>query len=136
MDQSEREQKILRQKLPSTCTKVRLISKLPVEEKTSSEQQIHIHSPYLNKKKNFKVKSKSSVTIPLHSFLNRPTTTIKCKEQHIKEVYQGNTLDSSLPVRNVGKHREFPKIKAPTKLKQDILKLESEQSSSSSINYW
>lgn len=64
-------------------------------------------------------------TIPLEYFLSRPNI-IKPTKQNTPEIYAGNALDASHPKRSVGKHREIPKPKAQSKLKQDIQKQRSE----------
>ncbi|GJQ77066.1 hypothetical protein Trydic_g23637 [Trypoxylus dichotomus] len=116
------------QKVPPTSTKVRLIAQLPQVGDIGTKHQPENHK---------KGKSKMTSVIPLESFLNQSQSCniVRNKEQHVKEIYKGNMLDASLPTRSVGKHREVPKKKVQSRLKQDILKQKSTQVPIETLNY-
>ncbi|KAF2894228.1 hypothetical protein ILUMI_11953 [Ignelater luminosus] len=60
--------------------------------------------------------------LELADFIYTPSTSTKqVKIASTPENYNGNPLDSDMPIRKRGKHKETPKPKSPSKLKRDIL---------------
>lgn len=62
-------------------------------------------------------------SLELADFIYTPSTstTKPVKIASIPENYNGNPLDSDMPIRKRGKHKEVPKPKNHSKLKRDIL---------------
>lgn len=68
---------------------------------------------------------KKASVISLDCFLNPPRNIGIYKEQRTKTVANEN-LNPTAPIRYSGKHREIPKSKSISKLKQSILEYQSQ----------
>lgn len=86
----------------------------------------HTSVTEINEWDNKRSKKHGAARVSIAEFLAPVAKPIQQQPSSKTEVYRGNSLDSALPERKWGKHRETPKIKRLTQLKASILKEKDE----------